>query len=160
MESSDPETLHASIVGLSKSHKSQTIQSSSLLTSEPPNNSGVKNSVFKKLLGLMTLNGHLLPGFLLSNDHAILWMTSEHSEWWPKVFAKKRVIISREGNNSVSQHEMSRLAVIGILIRWFQLVIKAGTKWSSVSSAWRNSFTHLTSIKFWTKYLKLNEQSS
>jgi galactofuranosylgalactofuranosylrhamnosyl-N-acetylglucosaminyl-diphospho-decaprenol beta-1,5/1,6-galactofuranosyltransferase len=163
MESSDPETLHASIVGLSKSHKSQSIESNSLLESESPNNLGTKktkDSAFKKLLGLVTLNGHLLPSFLLSKDDAILWITSDNTDWWPKVFTKKRVLILMEGNNSVSQHEMSRTVGIGILIRWFQVVIKAGTRWSYVSSEWRNAFKHLTSIKFWTKYLKLNEQSS
>ncbi|MBW4596872.1 MAG: glycosyltransferase [Brasilonema angustatum HA4187-MV1] len=163
MESSDPEMLHASIVGLSKSHKSQSIQSNSLLKSEPPNNSGAKKTkdpAFKKLLGLLTLNGHLLPSFLLSKDDAILWITSDNMEWWPKVFTKKRVLIFREGNNSISQNEMSRPVGIGIFIKWLQIILKGGIRWSSVSSEWRNAVKLLTSTEFWTKYLKLNEQSS
>ncbi|MBW4560973.1 MAG: glycosyltransferase [Mojavia pulchra JT2-VF2] len=161
VKTGDPEKLHAGIVELSKSYKSQSIQ-----PIESPNNKiYTKSSVqktkltfSKKLIALFTLNGHLIPNFLLSNEDAFLWMSSDHEDWWPKAFAKKRVVILREGNNSIQKNEMSRSTCIKILIRWVQVVIKGGIRWSSVSSEWRNAFKDLTSYKFWKEYLKLKEQ--
>ncbi len=164
IESSDPETLHADIIELSKTYKIQNKPSISLLESKPHKNLDFKETeplAFKRLLGIVTLNGHLLPSFLLSKGDAVFWIMSDSVDWWLIAFGKKRIQFFREGKNSYSiyQHEMSRTAGIGILIKWLQLIITSGTRWSSVSSKWRNAFDHLTSTNFWTKYLKLNEQS-
>ena len=162
MESNDPETLHASILDLSKTYKSQSIQPSSLFKSQPLKNLGVdkiQQPAFTKFFALATLNGHLLPNFLLSNDDVFFFISPEYIDWWPKVFTKKRVVISRERNTSVSKHEMNRSAGMGILIRWLLVVTKSAIRWSSVSSEWRSAFSRLTSIEFWIKYLRLNEPS-
>lgn len=160
MESNDPETLHAEIIRLSKTYKSQSIQSSSLLENQPPKNLSVeqtKQPAFTKFFALATINGHLLPNFLLSNDDAFFFISPNYMDWWPKVFTKKRIFFIRESNTSVYKHEMSRTAGIVILIRWLLVIIKSSIRWSSVSSEWRNAFSRLTSMEFWREYLKLNE---
>jgi galactofuranosylgalactofuranosylrhamnosyl-N-acetylglucosaminyl-diphospho-decaprenol beta-1,5/1,6-galactofuranosyltransferase len=162
MESNDPEKLHTEIIGLSKQYKSQSVQSNSLPENHPPKKLGVDKTqqpAFTRLFALATINGHLLPDFLLSNDDAFFFISPDYIDWWLKVFTKKRVLFFRESNSTVYQHEMSRAAGIGILIRWLLVIVKSAIKWSSVSSEWRNAFTRLTSMEFWKEYLKLNEQA-
>src|SRR5579883_2513417 len=156
----DPETLHAKIIGLSKTYKSQSVKSSSSLGEQTFNDTGremMQLPTFRRLFALATLNGHLLPNFLLSNDAALFIISAEHIDWWPKVFTKKRVLFFRDSNISVYQHEMSRTAGIGILMRWLLLIIQSSINWSSVSTEWKNHFSRLTSLDFWKEYLKLNE---
>ncbi|MEI2581613.1 glycosyltransferase [Scytonema sp. PRP1] len=156
----DPETLHTTIIKLSKTYKSQSVQSSSLVGSPPFAKLDTKQPQqpdFTKLFALATLNGHLLPNFLLSNDNAFFLISPDHIDWWPKAFTKKQILFFRENNTSVYKHEMSRAAGIGILMRWLTLIMKSGSKWSSVSAEWRNAFSRLTSTEFWKEYLRLNE---
>ncbi|MBP5973260.1 glycosyltransferase [Brasilonema sp. CT11] len=160
IESNDSETLHASVLDLSKTHKNQSIQSSFQLENQFDKNLGVeqiKQGAFTKLFAAATLNGHLLPSFLLSNDDVLFFVSPTSKDWWPKVFTKKRILFLRESTTSVYQHEMSRVKGILILIRWLKVIIKSGMRWSSVSSEWRKSFNRLTSMEFWKDYLKLNE---
>jgi galactofuranosylgalactofuranosylrhamnosyl-N-acetylglucosaminyl-diphospho-decaprenol beta-1,5/1,6-galactofuranosyltransferase len=161
VKSTDPEKLHASIVKLSKSYNSQSIQiieqandkNHTDSTSEQP-----QLSLFKKILVFLTLNGHLMPNFLLSKDTALYWIGSEHSDRLNKVFTKKQVVIYIEGNNSVHLHKMNRQYGVKILLIWLQLVIQSATRWSSVRLEWKKAFTDFTSNEFWRDYLKLNEQ--
>jgi galactofuranosylgalactofuranosylrhamnosyl-N-acetylglucosaminyl-diphospho-decaprenol beta-1,5/1,6-galactofuranosyltransferase len=162
VKSTDPEMLHAKILEHSKSYKNQTVKSNSPSSNLPQRTLSTeknKKPILKIIIGLITLNGHLIPNFFLSNDDVFYWIGSDCADRWFKVFAKKRVVIFREGNNSIEQNEMSRSTGLGILIRWFQIVIKSTTRWSSVSSEWRNAFNHFTSTEFWRNYLKLNDQN-
>ncbi|OUL26021.1 glycosyl transferase family 2 [Nostoc sp. RF31YmG] len=158
---SDPEKLHTKIVELSKSYKSQTIQPTELYNQEinlKLLNKATEVTFVKKVISLLTLNGHLIPNFLLSNKDALLWIGSDHQDWWPKAFGKKRAVIFREGTNSIQKNEMDRSIGIGILIRWLQVVIQGAKRWNAVNSEWKDSFKYLTSTEFWKEYLKLNEQ--
>jgi len=162
IKSHDPEAIHAKILGLSKSYKTQRVQSHPLANNEPHGDSSaesIQQPILKKIIGLLTLNGHLLPDFLVSNDKAYYWIGSEYSDYWYKEFAKKQVVIAREGNSSVHLHEMSRTTCIVILIRWLKIITKSAIRWSSVSSEWKNAFNHFSSTEFWRDYLKLNEQN-
>jgi galactofuranosylgalactofuranosylrhamnosyl-N-acetylglucosaminyl-diphospho-decaprenol beta-1,5/1,6-galactofuranosyltransferase len=161
MESNDAETLHAAIIGLSKTHKTQSIQSLPTLNKQLQKNLETQKPeqyAFTKLFAFATFNGHLLPNFLLSNDDALFIISPDHVDLWTKVFTKKRILFFRESNTSVYQHEMSRAAGMGILLKWLLLIIKGTLKWSSVSRQWRHAFGHLTSMEFWKKYLKLNDR--
>ncbi len=157
MENNDAEELHTDIVKLSKNYKNQTLienQPQHQLNSKP-----IQYHILKKVIGLITLNGHLLPEFLFSKEDAVYWIASDYGDWWPKVFAKKRIVLFREGNNNVYSYEMNRLVGIKILIRWLQLAIKSASKWSSVKLEWKNASKRFTSMEFWMEYLKLNEQN-
>ncbi len=157
IKSNKPENIHAHVLELSKSYKSQNIQFNDYQknTQFNKNNKEVK---FNKLIGLLTLNGHLIPNFLLSDEDVLYQINSDYSDWWPKVFGKKKVLIYREGNSYVKHHQMNRSVCIGILIRWFKLIAQSRVRWSSVSSEWKHAFKDLTSVEFWKEYLKLNEQ--
>ncbi|MGJ5673888.1 MAG: glycosyltransferase [Nostochopsis sp.] len=161
----EPERLHSELLNISKTYPVKILPSASPV-GEKLNNTSDNNKIqlikkIKKIFALLTLNGHLLPSFLLSKDNSIFWITSDFSDWWPQVFPKKQVVFFREGQDcvySVYEHEINQGVGIGLLIRWLKLVITSAIKWSSVSSEWRNSFKDLTSIEFWKEYLKINEQ--
>lgn len=157
IENTEPETLHGNVVALSKSYNSQIVKPNPSTNNQHREKSSI--TAFRKLIALLTLNGHLLPNFLLSDEPAYSWLGSDYTDFWFKSFGKKQIIFAREGNNSISQHEMNRLAGIGLLIKWLQVIIKNGTKWSSINSEWRNAFDRFTSVEFWRKYLRLNEQT-
>ncbi|GAA6615453.1 glycosyltransferase [Scytonema sp. NUACC26] len=162
IKTEDPETLHTKVLELSKHYKTQSVEANYTAKCALKRDSVVrknKESTFKKIVYLLTLNGHLLPNFLLSKDSVFYWIGSDYEDWWFKVFTKKRVFIFREGNNSVDYNEMSRTVGLGILMKWFQLVITSAIRWSSVSAEWRNAFGYFTSIEFWKEYLKLKEET-
>jgi galactofuranosylgalactofuranosylrhamnosyl-N-acetylglucosaminyl-diphospho-decaprenol beta-1,5/1,6-galactofuranosyltransferase len=164
MDKLDPEKLHATIVGLSKVHKNENVQADNMAEIIPPSESNSEESqipIFIKIIALLTLNGHLLPIFLLKKEPIIFWITSEYSNWWTKVFTRKQIIFYREGNDGYStyQHKMNQSVGIRLFFKWIKVILISATKWSSVSLDWRNNFGRLTSTEFWTKYLKLNEQS-
>jgi galactofuranosylgalactofuranosylrhamnosyl-N-acetylglucosaminyl-diphospho-decaprenol beta-1,5/1,6-galactofuranosyltransferase len=162
LKEKDPEALHSEIVNLSKTYSIQSVAVDSIAdirTSETL--STAKNrrySLGDKFIRLFTLNGHLLPDFLLSKTNVLYYITPEHTDWWPKVFRYKRTIVYREGNNSLQQYEMNQLLGISILLKWLYIAASSSLRWSLVSADWRNSFEELTSMEFWKKYLKLDKQ--
>ncbi|MDZ8055546.1 MAG: glycosyltransferase [Aulosira sp. ZfuVER01] len=156
----DPEKLHTRVLGLSKSYNTQSVRATSTDESLERCNSSNKNIIsplIKKIIALVTINGHLLPDFLISNEEGYYRISSEYTDYWDKEFAKRRFVIAREGNSNVYVHEMNRKICINLLIRWVQIIMKNASRWSSVSSEWRNAFKYLTSSEFWQNYLKLNE---
>ncbi|OUL31384.1 glycosyltransferase [Nostoc sp. 106C] len=159
----DPENIHSRVVGLSKSYNTQSLVANFTATNKPVCNSSniniLQTGVFRKIIALVTINGHLLPDFLLSNDEGCYSIGSESADYWYKEFAKKRVVIVREGNNSVYLYEMNRTICIKILMRWFKIITKSTLRWNCVTSEWKNAFKYLTSSEFWKDYLNLNEQT-
>ena len=162
LKQKDPEALHAEVVNLSKTYSSQTVAVDSIADLHASETASAINnqrySLGKMLIGFLTLNGHLLPEFLLSKTNVLYLMTSEHTDLWPKVYRSKRMIVYREGNSSMQQYEMNRVTGISILLKWLFVAASSSVRWSSVSANWRNSFEELTSSEFWNKYLKLDQQ--
>ncbi|OUL36830.1 glycosyl transferase family 2 [Nostoc sp. T09] len=161
IENNDPEILHSKILELSKIHKTQstkTTSSNTVHTLKEQGNENHSQLVIKRIIGLLTLNGHFLPNFLLSNEDVMYWMGSDYFDNWHKVFPNKRVVIVREGNSSVEKYEMDRKSCIKILINWLKIIILLSIRWTSVRTEWRNAFNRFTSTKFWKKYLKLDDQ--
>jgi galactofuranosylgalactofuranosylrhamnosyl-N-acetylglucosaminyl-diphospho-decaprenol beta-1,5/1,6-galactofuranosyltransferase len=153
IKNSDPEILHSSILKLSKSYKSQNVKQDYL----SPNKSYYTSTDgrLKKLVSLLTLNGHLLPNFLTREEDAFIWQGSEYPVNWSKAFAKKRVLIFNEEQHCLFQNEIDKLAGIKLLVRWFKVAAKSSIQWSSVSKEWKNASKELTSTIFWQQYLGL-----
>ncbi|MBF2061042.1 glycosyltransferase [Fischerella thermalis] len=157
IKNSDPENLHKNIVELSKKYKNQTIESGDNQIYKQPKQQKNNVNFYQQLFRLLTLNGHLYPNSLISNQDALLWIGSDYTDRWDKAFAKQRVIIVREGNNSIEKNELSHATGIRVFMRWLQTIIKSYLKWHFIQAEWRSSFQDLTSIEFWQEYLKLNE---
>jgi galactofuranosylgalactofuranosylrhamnosyl-N-acetylglucosaminyl-diphospho-decaprenol beta-1,5/1,6-galactofuranosyltransferase len=162
LKEKEPANLHSEIINLSKTYSTENIAVDSIAeirASETPNTSkNLRYSFGTRLAGILTLNGHLLPDFLLNKINVLYSITSEYGDWWPKAFRRKRMIVYREGNPSVQQYEMNQLLGISILLKWLFIAVISSVRWSSVSADWRNSFDELTSMEFWKKYLKLDKE--
>ena len=150
-----PETFHSQLLKLSKSHESQNIQPVNLPPDKYEQES--KPKTLKKLASLLTLNGHLLPDFLISDDEAFIWHGPGYSGQRTKAFAKKKVLIYKEGNTYLIQNEIDKSAGIKLLTRWVKAAAKSSTNWSSISAEWKNASKEMTSTIFWQQYLGLEK---
>jgi galactofuranosylgalactofuranosylrhamnosyl-N-acetylglucosaminyl-diphospho-decaprenol beta-1,5/1,6-galactofuranosyltransferase len=155
IKTNDPEILQFDILKLSKSYKSQTIQPNY----SPPNQVYDKSRPgrLKKLISLLTLNGHLLPNFLTTDEDVFIWHSNSTTGQRSKAFAKKRVLMFKEEGACLFQNEIDRWAGIKLLTRWFKVAARSSMKWSSISTAWKNASTELTSTNFWQQYLGIKK---
>ncbi len=153
IQSSEPELLHYNVLELSKHYKSPTLAGNYYSHSQFYKKSMLVR--LKKVISMLTLNGHLLPSFLMSNDEAFVLFGPGHYHEWYKAFAKKKAIIFREENDCFSEHEFNQLAGIIILTRWFKVAIKSSITWSVVSAEWKIDSKKMASTEFWQKYLDL-----
>jgi galactofuranosylgalactofuranosylrhamnosyl-N-acetylglucosaminyl-diphospho-decaprenol beta-1,5/1,6-galactofuranosyltransferase len=158
IQNSDPGILHSSVLELSQHYKSQTLPCNNYSLEKFYQKSRIGS--FNKLFRFITLNGHLLPSFVTSNNEAFVLFSAGHYGQWHKPFAKKKVIIFREPNSCFYQNEIDKLAGIKLLIRWFKVAITSSIKWSIVSAEWKTASRDLASIEFWQQYLGLKNPSS
>ncbi len=156
LKSTDPEILHSSIVKLSKNSKTQSIQQNYLPSDQFEQKS--KPSSFKKLISLLTINGHLLPDFLTSSeDEAFIRRGLKQSGQRSMAFAKKRVLIFQEEGAYLFQNEIDKFAGLKILIKWVKLVVQSSIQWSPTGTEWKNVSREMTSIMFWQQYLGIKK---
>lgn len=150
----DSEILHSQICAASKSHQSQTTLTNPLLKIEDYQISKVGK--LQKLASLITLNGHLLPQFLIKNESALIryGFIKQERDSICKGFAKKRIIFILDNNSQSHQHELDKQTGISILLAWFKAILRSRLQWSKVNSQWQKVAKDLTSITFWQSYLE------
>lgn len=164
LKNNDSEKLHGNILALSKSYKTQKV-----LQNQSSDNyvfKRGKSPIWKKLLTFITLNGHLLPNFLLQDDEVLIWLTEGYGGQRSQALGKKRVLIYREelSNNDqeipyLYQHEIDQSAGIKLLFRWLKVITISGIKWRSLRKQWKDASGELMSASFWHKYLDLNKEN-
>ncbi len=74
-----------------------------------------------------------------------------------KAFAKKRILMLKEEDACLFQNEIDKLVRIKLLARWFKVAAKSSIKWASITKAWKNTASELTSTVFWQQYLGLKK---
>jgi galactofuranosylgalactofuranosylrhamnosyl-N-acetylglucosaminyl-diphospho-decaprenol beta-1,5/1,6-galactofuranosyltransferase len=150
----EPEALHSYICKYSKSHSTQTIV--------PNSNTNIdeyeitKTGKFQKLISLLTLNGHLLPKFLIRDSIALIQdsLTEQERDSICKGFARKGVIIFTKKIPHSYQNELDNQAGINILTKWVKSAILGRLRWTRVSAEWKEAEKDLSSIQFWQSYLQ------
>lgn len=150
-QNSDPERLHASILEFNKHYKSRERSPDCYPTEafyQQP-----KYILLKKIVSLLTINGHLQPSFISRKNEAFVLFGSPNQ--WYKAFAKNKIVFFKEEDNNFYQNTIDKSTGIGILIKWLQLAITSSLKWSSVRAEWKKVATEFTSNDFWYQYLKL-----
>ncbi len=152
IRSHDSEILHSKIFADSKSYKSQSIVTNLELNGE--DYQVTKTGRLKKIFTLLTLNGHLLPRFLISDESAVIRQGFTEQDSVCKAFAKKRIIFVMEKNPQSYQNELDNKAGINILLSWIKSALKSRLKWSAINAEWKKATQELTSIKFWQDYLE------
>ncbi|MBF2025193.1 MAG: glycosyltransferase [Oscillatoriales cyanobacterium C42_A2020_001] len=152
----DPETYHSDIVKLSRVHQNQSVDSS-FIPQEKPEIS--EAGVFRKLMSLLTLNGHLLPDFLISKQPTFIWYGPGYPGQRSRALARKEVLIFKEKAACLYRYEMNRKTGLKILFDWFKLVLTSRPRWSAINHSWKQSAQELVSVPFWQKYLQIPSQS-
>ncbi|GAB1539861.1 glycosyltransferase [Scytonema sp. NUACC21] len=148
----DPEILHSKIFESSRSYKNQTILANSV--SDGEKYQITKVGKIHKLVSLLTLNGHLLPQFLIADESVVIRFSLTESDSICKGLAKKRILYVIEESPNSYQYELKQKAGINILFTWVSSVIKNYWKWSSVNAEWKKAFNSLTTMQFWQHYLE------
>ncbi|MFL9451979.1 MULTISPECIES: glycosyltransferase [Nostocales] len=151
IRSNDPEILHSQIFEFSKSYKNQTLLDSSSIIG---NHTRSKIGILQKVISLLTLNGHLLPQFLIADRSTIIRDGVKERESICKGFAKKRIIYLLETSPTSYQYELDQKAGLNILLKWVSLVVRHSSKWSSVNAEWKKAFSDFTTMRFWQNYLE------
>lgn len=154
LKARDPEQLHAEMLKLSKSYQNQQVDYD---FSPPATKPHVPNAgLLRKVLSFLTLNGHLLPSFLIHDQAAFIWYAPGFPGQRSRALAKKRVAIFKEKAACLYTYEIDQQAGIQILLHWFRLVFDGYSRWSGIGQAWRKTAPEFVSIEFWQKYLGLN----
>ncbi len=153
----DPEIVHSQICEFSRNYKNQTILTNFISNSEV--SQITKAGKLQKLLSLLTLNGHLLPQFLIADESAVIRFNAKKNDSICKGLAKKRILYFMEGSPNFYQYELEQKAALDILFIWFNTVIRSCLRWSSVSAEWKKAAKDLTSIQFWQDYLELHKKA-
>lgn len=152
LKNANSEIIHIDIVKASNSYTSRLkLKGDSLFTNKFYEPSDAK--LLKKILMLITLNGHLLPDFLLSDEPG--FMMDKFGNWH-KAFRKKEIIVF-DTNTGFYQNTLNKSTGNKMIFKWIKLVIKSCIIWSSINSNWKKSIQELTSIKFWQHYFNLNK---
>lgn len=158
IKNNNPEPLHLEVLALSKSYKNQSIQMN-YSPSEQFEKMDSRAGIGKKLISLLTLNGHLLPNFIPSDGEVFLWQNSNHAGMRSRAFRKKKVLLFKEENGCLFQNEIDKKVAIQLLTRWVKVVATSGIKWSSLVREWKSAYNELTSTIFWQKYLNIEKSN-
>jgi len=149
----DPETYHSDIVRLSKAHHNQSVDYSFT----PPEKPEISEAgVVRKLASLLTLNGHLLPDFLISQEPAFVWYGPGYPGQRSRAFARKQVLIFKEKAACLYKYEMDKQTGLKILFDWFKLAVMSRPHWTEINRLWKQSAQELVSVNFWQKYLQIS----
>ncbi|MBA3923045.1 MAG: glycosyltransferase [Nostocaceae cyanobacterium] len=152
IRNNDAEVLHSQVFARSKSHQSQ-----SMVPNHLPHSTDYKITKvgkFQKIMSLLTLNGHLLPKSLISDESATIRFAPEHRDSICKLLTKSRGVFILEKNPQIYHNELDKQAGISILFAWLKSVAKSRLLWSKVNADWQNSAQDFTTMQFWQDYLE------
>ena len=158
LKNQDTEELHPVIIKTSKIHPQEWISSeekSKNLYKSDFNQYKTPN-ILDISLSLITLNGHILPGFLLDKNNEALILDA--STFWVKVLGKNKVCVD-EGHKGFRIMNMNKKVGITLFVSWLLLIIKTFLSWSNINRKWKNNAPEMRNIKFWKKYLGLENNN-
>ncbi len=154
IKDNDAETLHTQISGSVKNYKSQQVIQSS--DDVPKNYQITKVGKFQKLITLLTLNGHLLPSFMIRDESVFIYYPEEATKRDSicKAFSKKKLVLKYRRVPALYHNELDNKAAFNILLAWIKTVIKSSLGWSNITKKWQKSAKEFTSMPFWENYLE------
>lgn len=113
----------------------------------------IKLNYLSKLLYILTINGHLLPGFLLKKRAATIAY-----DWHfvpGKNFLRKNLVAINPGENTGCMRTINRKKAFQLIKRYFVLMSRYKREKEKVAQKFRESFSVFSSENFWLKYLKM-----
>lgn len=110
-------------------------------------------NIFQKLIYVFTINGHLLPNFLLRNYPSVIAY-----DWFfvpGKNFRRKKLIAVNENGGTGNVREMDRKRCFELIDRYITVMGRYRRYHEKVEKAYRKHFKEMTTEKFWKEYLEI-----
>ena len=107
----------------------------------------------QKLWYMMTINGHLLPNFLLRRTPYII-----SYDWFfvpGKNYMKKTLVAVNKNNMTGAIRTINRKKCFALIKRYRKVLSKYKKTHVKVEQAYRDSFKEMTTEKFWNEYLHI-----
>ena len=108
-------------------------------------------NILQKGIYVLTINGHLLPGFMLKR-----WPEVIAFDWFfvpGKNFRRKRLIAVNPNDNTACMREMNRKRCFALMKRYRKTMSNYKKNHAAVEQAYKNQFANITSKEFWKEYL-------
>lgn len=113
---------------------------------------------FEKFIYMATINGHLLPKFMLRRKVGVVsydWFFS------PADHYKRKIVVAINPNdNTVVVRKMDKKRAFALIKRYRKLMRQYKKNIDSVTKAYRESFDELVSFDFWKQYLNTNLEAT
>lgn len=106
---------------------------------------------FRKLIYVITINGHLLPGFMLKR-----WPEVIAFDWFfvpGKNYRRKRLIAVNPNDRTACLREMDRKRCFSLIKRYRKTMKNYEKNHAAVEKEYRDEFKNMTSEAFWKEYL-------
>lgn len=110
-----------------------------------------KLSTLKKVWYVLTINGHLLPNFLLRRTPYLIAY-----DWFfvpGKNYMKKTLVAVNENNKTGAIRTINRKRCFALIRRYRKVMSLYKRNHVKVEQAYRDSFEKMKSLKFWKEYL-------
>ncbi len=111
----------------------------------------VKLGKFSKLIYMITINGHLLPGFMLRRYPTVI-----SYDWFfvpGKNFRRKTLIAVNSNDKTAFVRHMSRKRCFALIKRYRKITKNYKKNHKRIEQEYRNKFAEMTSFEFWKEYL-------
>ena len=102
---------------------------------------------------VLTINGHLLPNFLLRRTPYIIAY-----DWFfvpGKNYRRKTLVAVNKNGGTGAIRTINRKKCFALIKRYRKVVKRYKKTHVQVEQAYRNAFDEMRSIKFWKKYLHI-----
>lgn len=110
-------------------------------------------NIFKKLWYMGTINGHLLPGFLLKRTPSIIAY-----DWFfvpGKNYMRKTLVAVNEKAGTGAIRHINRKRCFALIKRYRRVISRYKKTHVKVEQAYRASFDEMRSVEFWKNYLHI-----
>ena len=108
-------------------------------------------SLFSKAMYVLTINGHLLPGFLLRHVPQVIAY-----DWYfvpGKNFRRKYLIPVNPNDGTACIRTINRKRCFAMIRKYRKVMKNYKKNHAAVEAAYRNAFSEFTSETFWKEYL-------
>ena len=121
-------------------------------------NSFVRNNIFRKILIFLTLNGHILPSFLIKKgdspyDEGYV-IEPLHSNRLDVLFRKETALYYEPTTGKGIEYKIDRKQFFSLLFKGLKNLFLIMINYNKLQRAYKNSFNIITSERFWKKILK------
>ena len=110
-------------------------------------------NLFRKVMYVLTINGHLLPNFMLRRTPYIIAY-----DWFfvpGKNYMKKTLVAVNKNGGTGVRRTINRKRCFALIKRYRKVLAKYKKTHVEVEQAYRNAFDEMKTTKFWKEYLHI-----